>query len=134
MIIPDPPVSGETSDLIVWGLIVVVLGLLGSLTFIVKTYRRTEDVKNSMGEKDDLLIDKVSDMEENIDKLLVAHEAFASKGWLSLPSDLNSSAHLTETIREVQQQLRFLIDRSERIDQKIELHLAQHDKPDGRRR
>ena len=69
---------------------------------------------NGVGPGEARLYDMVADIKADLDKLVVANEDFARRGWMTLPDDLSTAARLTETIRALQHGSR---DTSEKLDQ-----------------
>jgi hypothetical protein len=134
--IPEVPVDGDPNTVLVWALVVTLLSLISLLTFVVKGYRKISHVDravNNVTPGEMTLVERVSDIKDDLSVLKEAQSEFAAKGWGALPSDLDSSAHLTETIRSIQSsiinmgvKLDYMADRIERVDTKVETHLSRH--------
>lgn len=89
---------------IVAALGVVVTMLAGSLVLMAKTLIETRQVNaavNSVPEGEGLFA-QIATLQVGVDRLLLGEEDFVSKGWRSLPEDLNSGAKLTQAIRDLQ--------------------------------
>lgn len=135
MTVPQIP-DGEPNALIVWAMIFVVLSLVSLLTFTIKTYKKAEQVDkavNNVGPGEATLVEKVTDIRQDLNKVIDFAELFTQRGWTSLPGDLDTSAHLTETIRAIQAEAKalhvmhdLLRERIEYVDAKVERHLARH--------
>lgn len=89
------------------------------LSFIVKTYRRTEKLDqavNHVGPNDDTLIQRVTYIKEVVDDLVKSQREFDKLGWSALPNDISSASLLTSTIRDLQNDIL-------RIEGKIDSHV-----------
>ena len=132
--LPDAPSASEPNELLVWALVVVVIALASTLVFTVRGYKKVQKIDkavNNVGPNEASLIETVKTIDERVDRLITDSDRFKEKGWASLPEDLDSSAHLTETVRGIQSDIRevfhriqVVIERLEHVDTKIERHLA----------
>lgn len=123
IVFPNLPVNIPTDQtpeaFIVWALVIVVLSLITMLSFIVKTYRRTEKLDqavNHVGPNDDTLIQRVTYIKEVVDDLVKSQREFDKLGWSALPNDISSASLLTSTIRDLQNDIL-------RIEGKIDSHV-----------
>lgn len=90
---------------IVAALGVVVTMLTGALVLMAKTLIETRQVNaavNNVPEGGESLFAQIAALQVGVDRLLKGEEDFVSKGWRSLPEDLNSGAKLTQAIRDLQ--------------------------------
>lgn len=89
---------------IVAALGVVVTMLAGALVLMAKTLAETKQVNAAVNNRPESegLFAQISTLQVGVDRLLVAEEDFAKKGWRSLPEDLDSGAKLTQAIRDLQ--------------------------------
>lgn len=99
-----PEATSSTHLSLIAGLGVVITMLAGSLVLLAKMLVQTREVNaavNNRAEGDGLFA-QIATIQMTVDKLLQSEEDFASKGWRNLPSDLDSAAKLTQTIRDLQ--------------------------------
>lgn len=117
--IPEAPTAENPNALLVWALVVVVLALATSVVFLIRGYKKVETIEsavNNVGPGEGTISQRITEINNSVDKLITAHD----RGWGSLPDDLDTSAHMTETIRDLQSKVAWLQLSCETMSQRIE--------------
>lgn len=102
----------NVSDQVLLALIAVIATSVAALVFVIRNMNISKvaaeqataanSAVNNVGPGQHRMYDKISRIEEHVEKLLKDQDRFDSHGWETLPNDLNTAVALTQTIRQLQ--------------------------------
>ena len=98
----------DTNQALVYLIGVLVVGVMSALTFTIKAWsqaRAANAAVNNVGPGEHRLYDQIGHLSDAIQRIETKQNDFDTKGWPTLPSDMNTAAGLTEVIRDIQHEL-----------------------------